>query len=402
MTDRLSSFLIEIECPSGAKLVGDLHKVAAMVAAYAAPTELSRESTNAAAHIYSQIENVESNIFAYIWTIPFKELLSVMRGKNVGPSGLAGDQQAWTTTVEAMAADQLHDANPFLIRIIPKIEGLNAEPVGDGATFTAGEIGDILEGLARIAYLADNMGAGLGHDVVDYNRTKIMSLSEDLKKAIYVKATSQKLPAAPAFPDPQGRIILIACPDPNHTDTHPSCRLNTQTGDYSCLACGAQGKLRDGSFYATRDGRTMENAGDGWGHAHTADTVEALLREGTAMLEGTDKHEQMFKDMDDKVKMESLVKLVTSLQESRTAQIKANQLHDQQIKALEQGMTHLQGEYMALLKSTQKLHRRLGVPMGAYMTETDSLRAKAAEMQKLIAFAKQVEASPVLRAIFSL
>jgi hypothetical protein len=359
LNDRLSSFLIEIECPSGAKLVGDLKKVALMVSSYMAPVALGQENTAKAAAIYNQIENVESNIFAYIWTIPFEELLGVMRATNVGTDGLAGDQQAWAETISRLRLDTLEGPNPFLIRIIPKVGVILAEPVGDGTSFTADEVGDMVETLLRIANLADSMGAGLGHDVVDHNRRKIMSLSEDLKKAIYVKATTRKLPAASPFPDPQGRIIPIACPDEKHTDTHP--------------------------------------AGDGWGHAHTADTVEALLREGSAMLEGTDKHEQMFADMDEKVKTQFLFKIIESLQKDRATQAHRSDIQSKRIEALETLVRDLGKGHQQLVQSTQKLHRRLSIPVGHYTTESDVLRSKADEIQKLIAFAKQVEASPVLR-----
>lgn len=315
MNDRLKSFLIEIECPSGAKLVGDLSRMAhAMSLEFYVhkPAEWLPRGIAIPSDIYAYIREDEGRALNYIFGMPWESLLKVMDPHKASPG--PKDHELWNT-MQCVQLSGKGGPNPFLARVTPKVD--------------------------------------------ESKRETPVELFQDIKGI--TERTLERLREG----NIEGAVNLLS-------------GLVTACDNF---------KLPEPA------------AGDGWGHAHTADTVEALLREGSAMLEGTDKHEQMFRDMDDKVKIESLTKLVLSLQESRGAQIKANQLHDQQIKALEQGMTHLQGEYMALLKSTQKLHRRLGVPMGAYMTDPDQpkgLQRTHDTLKGILQLAAKIQNDPVL------
>lgn len=304
---RLKSFLLEIECPSGAKLLGDLYDV----------TKLVAEFDEIPPRVIDIVDANETRIFNYIWTVSLRDLLRVMQALGSGTYDPLVDQTAWTA-VQTQLLSGSSAPNPFVIRIIPR------------STEQPAEIFQDIKGIAE--------------------RTLERLREGNIEGAVNLLSG-----------------LVTACNKP----------LDNAT------------------------------AGDGWGHAHEADTVEALLREGTAMFEGTDKHEQMFKDMDDKVKIESLVKLVMSLEESRRAQIKANQLHDERIKALELGMTHLQGEYMALLKSTQKLHRHLKIDvlretyggLDRDVKRAQDLARTRVELGEILKLAARIQSDPILRQI---
>lgn len=96
---------------------------------------------------------------------------------------------------------------------------------------------------------------------------------------------------------------------------------------------------------------------DGWGHAKDATTVEALLREGDAMFAGTDKHEQVFRDMDDHQRFTLLWRAIADLKADHAAGAKAAKLHTEQIGALETRATQLQAAYDGLVKPFKRLYR---------------------------------------------
>lgn len=42
---------------------------------------------------------------------------------------------------------------------------------------------------------------------------------------------------------PKGKDVLVKCFNPEHEDTHPSLRIDRETGLYHCLSCGYRGNL---------------------------------------------------------------------------------------------------------------------------------------------------------------
>lgn len=317
MNDRLKSFLIEIECPSGAKLVGDLSRVAHAIALeFRSPAAIKRwapPGIEIPEDIYAHICENEGRALNYIFGMPWEALLRVTTLHSTRAD--AQDGAAWAKMqVDAMSGEL--GPNPFLARVHPKHEEPAAQPQ---------EIFQDIKGIAQTAL--DRLREG----------------------------------------NTEGAVNLLAS---------------------LVLACEG----------------VKAPEGDGWGHAHEATTVEALLREGDAMLKGTDKHEQMFKDMDDKVKIEALTKLVQSLAEPRTAQIKAAQGRDKLIANLAAEVQTLRGELQQVIQSLQKVHRRLKTD---FLTEayggnpTANLLRRSHEIQKLVRFAKEIEANPILRSIFS-
>jgi hypothetical protein len=378
LNDRLSSFLIEIECPSGAKLVGDLSRMAHAMALefyITKPAEWLSRGIEIPSDIYAYIREDGGRALSFIFGMPWESLLKVLDPHTASPG--PKDHELWN----AMQCAQLSGKggpNPFLVRITPKTEEKPAEIFQDIKGIAERILDHLREGNIKGAV---NLLAGL------------VTACDNPKLPEPARGASKPLP----LPWMHG-ILEDAVANIKAINLGPAPGADAENKRLAILRVQGVVDVLEKKLPEPAP------AGDGWGHAHTADTVEALLREGSAMLEGTDKHEQMFADMDEKVKTQFLFKIIESLQKDRATQAHRSDTQSKRIEALELGMTHLQGDYMALLTSTQKIHRRLklGQLATAYGGATDPDQPKGLQrthdtLKGIIQLAAKIQNDPVLR-----
>lgn len=291
MQDSLKSFLIEIECPSGAKLIGVLSRVIhAMALELSHPGHRVPPGLDRPEDIYTYLVASPGHALNYIFEMPWEVLMRTMN--QGGASG--GDAMAWKDMQEQLLATGIAETwtNPFVARVYPK--PAEAQPEPKDATQ---EIRSLLrETLSDL----DNMGCEGFND-------------EQLREAAKHKLT-----------------LLIESMDA--TQATPT---------------DARGPI------------SREGIGDGWGHTHEATTVQDLLREGDAMLKGTDKHEQMFKGMDDQQRLETACREIERLRADLTTLAKRVSGDAQRLGAVEVRQESMDQNTAGLVKDIQKLYRRV-------------------------------------------
>lgn len=373
MSDCLSSFLIEIECPSGAKLVGNLEQVIqGIVATSLGTSSLLPAALVAPDNLEERLRARPGAILDCIFYAPWRILITHMHSEQ--PLEVS-DVVAWADMLTRISEGNGEGPNPFLARVRP----IETTPAADEPQ----EIFQDIKGIAQTALdrlrdgntegavnlLASLVLACEGTQVppmpgpsYDVLLTSLRDVETTLDRINNASRPGQDMDTASIARrqlrgiidavekaranQPNPPLVTVRCFSGTHEDKHPSCILNSVTGDWSCLACGAKGNVKD-----------AVEAGDGWGHAHEATTVEALLREGDAMLKGTDKHEQMFKGTDEEIQQTRLAKSIERTNERLKEQTKVLEQHTRVMSAHAEAIRLLQTNYGGMMGTLQKLYR---------------------------------------------
>lgn len=340
MPDSLKSFLIEIECPSGAKLTGVLSRmIHAMVLELSHPGHRVPPGDPRPEDIYTYLVASPGHALRYIFEMPWEVLMRTMN--QGGASGSDGD--AWKSMQEQLLSSGIAEAwtNPFLARVYPK----PAEEAQEAPETVQTILHGILKTLQGI-----NPASTPGEDqkIAEDARRRLVLLIDNLD------ANKQASPLLITSADLQTTLRNVA----RHVyDIKVGPQPSDDSMNRALALKGIDALLAQ--VVGDAPAQSGQDLADGWGHAHEATTVQDLLREGDAMLKGTDKHEQMFRSMDDQQRLETACREIERLRSDLTTLAKRVSADAQRMGEQEKAIFDIGEQYRRIVQDTQKLYRRM-------------------------------------------